>query len=192
MKRWSNDAGGHSYRVRKDLSVSLATARLFAEIKGFSRIGRPWRIDPTQVVISTNIRVKRDGLPYSGEREPEDSGVAVYFKLDEVQYCFPCDKWDRVADNIAAIASHLAAMRGMERWGVGESHDVFTGFKALPESVTLNCWEELGMKPSKEQELIKRNFRLKSFKAHPDHGGTQDSFTRLQAAYEQALLYAKS
>ena len=186
------DGSTYSYMVKKVLTVAVATERLFAEINSYSRAGHDWRIDPDDVIISTNIRLRLDGRPYSGQREPEDSGVAVYFKLDKIQYCFPCDKWDRVADNIAAIASHLGAMRGMERWGVGESHDVFTGFKALPASVTLSCWDVLGIKATKDIGLIKTQFRGKAFDAHPDHGGTQEAFTALQSAYEQAIIYANS
>src|SRR3546814_20391176 len=31
-------------------------------------------------IISTNVRTRLDGLPRSGEREPNDSGAAVYWE----------------------------------------------------------------------------------------------------------------
>ena len=179
-----------SYRGKKPVSVYEAVSRLMAEIRRFTKTGQGWRIDPDDVIISTNMRVKLDGTPYSNQRDPLDSGVAVYFNLDDVQYCFPCDKWDRVADNITAIAAHLEAMRGMERWGVGESHDVFTGFKALPAAAQLDCWEILGIKQTKDVNLIKTQYRGRAFETHPDSGGSADKFQKLNEAYEMALKFA--
>src|SRR3546814_3202380 len=31
-------------------------------------------------VLSTNVELRRDGLPYAIKREPDDPGVAVYFE----------------------------------------------------------------------------------------------------------------
>lgn len=117
---------------KKDLTVHQSTERLMGEIDSFTKRGQNYRIEAEKVIISSNIPPNRKGMPQTGLREPDDTGVAVYLQLDGKDYCFPCDKWDRVADNIAAIAAHLNAMRGIEWWGVGDSHDVYTGFKALP------------------------------------------------------------
>lgn len=125
-----SDSG--NYSSKKDLTVHQATERLMKEIDAFTKVGKDWRIDPEKVIISTNLPPNRKGMPQTGMAQPSDPGVAVYLQLDGKDYCFPCDKWDRVADNIAAIAAHLNAMRGIEWWGVGDSHDVYTGFKALP------------------------------------------------------------
>ena len=51
-------------------------------------------------VLSTNIELRRDGLPYANKRQPTDTGVAVYFEWNGMPMCFACDKWDRVKDNI--------------------------------------------------------------------------------------------
>ena len=65
-----------------------------------------------RIVISTNAELRQDGFPYSNRRAPEDVGVAVYFTLEGRPYVLPCDKWERVADNLAAIAKHVEAKRG--------------------------------------------------------------------------------
>ena len=89
--------------------------------------------DHWNVIISSNMPVKRDGLPYANRKDPEDPGVAVYFKLNREEKCFPCDRWDRVADNIHAIGLSIAALRGLDRWGAEHMVDAaFRGFKALP------------------------------------------------------------
>ena len=86
------------------------------------------------VVISSNLRLKMDGQPMSGQREPDDPGICVYFRLDNKPRCLPCDRWDRAADNLAAIAKYVEALRGQLRWGVGTAEVAFAGFKALPGS----------------------------------------------------------
>ena len=57
----------------------------------------------TLPVLSTNIPLRKDGLPYANHRQPEDKGVAVYFTLNGNPMCFACDRWDSVADNVQAI-----------------------------------------------------------------------------------------
>ena len=85
-------------------------------------------------VVSTNIETRNDGMPRSDRRDPVDPGVAVYFRANDTDYCMPCDKWNRVADNIAAIAGHIEAIRRIERYGVQTLNDAFSGFVALPAS----------------------------------------------------------
>ena len=70
-------------------------------------------------MISTNLKLRLDGLPRSDQATPADPGVAVYFELDGKTIVLACDKWNRVADNIYAIAKHVDALRGQDRWGVG-------------------------------------------------------------------------
>jgi hypothetical protein len=177
---------------KKQLSVAEAIKRLLKELDAFTKPGQTFRIPPDSIVISSNIKVKLDGLPYSNQKEPDDRGVAVYFKLDGRDYCLPCDKWDRVADNIAAIAAHLNAMRGIERWGVGENHDVFTGFKALPEQSSFlgrSVWEILGLEKMPASSLdVKKAYQEKAKELHPDAPtGSADLFHELTVAYKQAL-----
>ncbi len=56
-------------------SVARATDRILAEL-GRKPIG----CSAHDVVISTNVELRMDGLPRSNRRPPEDSGVAVYFR----------------------------------------------------------------------------------------------------------------
>lgn len=187
-KKYSNMDGGYTQRTVKAVSVASSIIRLLKEFQTYKG-----RVNMKEVVISTNLPVSRNGFPYSDKREPEDCGVAVYFTLDKVDYCFPCDKWDRVADNIAAIASHLNAMRGMERWGVGEYHDVFTGFKAIPETINVrNIWEVLGIRRTTDLEEIRIAYRNKAKILHPDAGGNKNAFQELQDAYNSALNVANN
>lgn len=82
--------------------------------------------------ISTNVETRLDGLPRSDRAAPEDPGVALYFTLGDKPHCMPCDTYTRVADNMAAIAAHMAATRLIERHGVASVAEMFAGFQALP------------------------------------------------------------
>ena len=62
---------------------------------------------------------------------PDDPGVAVYFQLHDKERVLACDKWDTVADNIAAIAAHIDGIRRQDRYGVGTIDQAFAGYSAL-------------------------------------------------------------
>src|SRR6476469_975099 len=64
---------GASYARTEDVTITEATQRVLEELQ---RMG----IDRQDVVISTNVRTRLDGLPRSGEREPNDSGAAAYWQ----------------------------------------------------------------------------------------------------------------
>ena len=173
----------------KPLTIGQATQRLMHEISCFTKVGQSYRVDPDAVIISSNLRVRLDGLSYSSQKNPDDVGVAVYFELDGDPYCFPCDKWDRIADNIAAVASHIGALRGIERWGVGDLKQAFTGWSALPspDSVTVAPWRDI-LKAHNCHDLacVKALHRKLVKIHHPDHGGDPEMFYILNKAYEQA------
>ncbi len=69
------------------------------------------------LVISTNIELRKDGFPRGDRSAPWDKGVAVYFKLRGKPMAFACDRWDRVEHNMRAISKTIEALRGIERWG---------------------------------------------------------------------------
>lgn len=83
-------------------------------------------------LISTNLALRLDGEPRSGQGEPADPGVAVYFTLGGRPTVLACDRWDRVADNLRAIVKHIDSIRGQDRWGVGTIEQAFAGYVALP------------------------------------------------------------
>lgn len=142
------------------------------------------------IVLSSNIPVRRDGLPYANMRIPEDVGIAVYFELNGEQKCFPSDKWDRVEDNMRAISLTINALRGLDRWGSKHMLDaVFAGFAALPAGggdAPGAWWLELGVSPDATREEIKTAYFTLVRREHPDRGGDPERFHRIQRAYQQA------
>ncbi len=146
------------------------------------------RLGGTDIIISTNLKLRRDGLPESinwGKTIP-DPGVAVYFKRNGKQMCFACDCWAHVQDNMHAIALTISALRGIARWGTGDMMEAaFRGFTAIPERAGSSWWETLGVSVNASEEQIKEAYRLLVKKHHPDAGGESEMFRRVQEAYQQ-------
>jgi len=148
------------------------------------------RLEAREVVISTNVELRRDGEIRGGRTSPADPGVAVYFKLKGQDRCFPCDKWSSVADNLWAIAKSIEAMRGLSRWGAERMVDAaFTGFKALPETTGgTPWWETLDCNAEASVETIRAQYRKLAMQRHPDkEGGSDEAFRALQVALGQGL-----
>jgi hypothetical protein len=146
-------------------------------------------------VLSTNVALRRDGLPYANQPQPADPGVAVYFQWRGKQMTFACDRWEKVEDNVRAIGKTVEALRGIERWGASDMMErAFSAFEALPapgQTVTLSCWDVLGIEPGASRSEITAAYRRQARAAHPDQGGTREEWDRLQAAHEQALAAAR-
>jgi hypothetical protein len=169
---------GRSYDTKGALSVADARRRLSDELD---------RLGASYVTLSTNMELRLDGYPRSDRRDPDDPGAAIYFRLDGKDIALACDKWDRVADNINAIAKHIEAMRGMDRWGVGTAKQAFAGYEALPAPKA--WWEVLGLDgPNQTRSAIIIAYRTASNKAHPDKpGGSHDMMAAVNAARDEGL-----
>lgn len=144
-----------------------------------------------ELIISSNLQLRLDGIPYASQRQPEDAGVAVYFNYKGKPMCFACDRWYRVEDNMWATAKTIEALRGIERWGTGSMvEQAFTGFQALPPPVegVRPWWEVLGFKDNESVTLKKAEqvYRELSKKLHPDLGGDAQGFSELADAIRKA------
>ena len=157
------------------LSIAAGRDRIIAELT---------TMRAQDVVISTNVPAKRDGTPYASAAEPRDPGVAVYFKWKEHPHCMACDKWDRLADNMAAIAKHLDAMRGQLRWGVADTATLFAGFKALPPGPL--WWKTLGVDRGAPLHVIKQKYLAEMERTHPDKGGKEHEAAMVTWAWGEA------
>lgn len=173
---------GKSYQVTSELSVADAVGRLQSEID---------RLGASTYVLSTNLALRLDGLPRSGQAEPEDPGAALYFHLDGKAHCLPCDTYDRIADNIAAIAKHIEATRAIERYGVATMSEMFAGFVALPAPDAKKHWREvLGVGPKEPMDAayVRERYRIRAQGAHPDRpGGSHAEMAELNRARDEAL-----
>lgn len=140
----------------------------------------------TGFMLSSNIPLRLDGLPYSNSREPNDHGVAVYFRIKGEPRVLACDKWNLCADNMAALAKHVEAIRGQVRWGVGSLEQAFGGYRALPAMEAPKLWwEVLGVTAhAPTAEVDARRIALLE-KCHPDRGGRINDAVDVNVAYTE-------
>ncbi len=149
------------------------------------------RLGAKELILSTNVKLKLNGEPYANLGQPIDKGAAVYFKLKGKDVVLACDRWDRVECNIWAIASHIDALRGQQRWGVGNIEQAFRGYTALPERATSSWWEILGVPINAGADQVKEAYRTLVKKHHPDAGGEAELFRRVQGAWEEFAKLTK-
>lgn len=177
--KWG-DGSTRYYNQKREHTIEEARLYLFAELD---------RLGASSIILSSNLRLRADGNPVSGQRMPEDPSIALYFTLKGKPHVLACGKWDRAADNIWAIAKHVEALRGQERWGVGSVEQAFRGYAALPETSSgSSWWAVLGVTINATPEQVRDAFRAKAKLYHPDSGTepNHDKMVEVNRAYEQA------
>lgn len=174
------------------ITVAHGVHELLAELE---------RLGALEAIISTNVPVRLDGLPRSGEAAPDDPGVAVYYTLKGERYVLACDAWNRVPHNLRAIARHIEALRGIDRWGVGSIEQAFSGYLRLTagdgDKPTRSCWEVLDLPPPPwpspspvTEHEVRMNYRALARDLHPDApSGSTEAFSELGRALGQARAY---
>lgn len=186
----AKQAAGSSWRSKDNITMAQACDRLLSELQ---RMGVPGH----RVVISTNVRTRLDGLPYSNEKAPADPGAAVYWHDDLAaggpqDRCMAIDRYTKVEQNVAALAATIEAMRSIERHGgAAILNRAFTGFQALPAPIVAGMkrpwWEVLECQRTVSRETVEHSYRRMASKLHPDRGGTDAQMAALNVAREEAL-----
>ena len=160
--------------------------------------------DPKTLVISMNVKTRRDGTPQSFSKEPKDTGVCAYFSLRGRSVSLPCDNYDRVSDNLRALAKTIAAMREIERHGGAEMLDrAFSGLSTLEAGPAVGDASEhvewalrvLSLRSFPAHlYMIRRAFEAFFIKNHPDlnDGKPPSNYTINQAMRARDILLAQS
>lgn len=191
---WPRTPAEQRVRARFRTPLSGAVDDLLAELD---------RLDAANAIITTDLPVKGNGLPYADGRAT-DPGIAVWFTLDGVEHVLACDRWSTPADNIRSISCSIEALRGLKRWGAAQLvNRAFTGFRALPAPAPpQRGWREVfGPYPELTPEAVKklsdaqRDGLLRHIKqlyreriagCHPDKGGSEAIAAELNAARDAA------
>ena len=148
------------------------------------------------VVVSTNIPLRKDGLPLAGMSEPNDPGVAVYWTEHGsdgqlISRVVACDAWRTVRANLRAVGMAIAALRALKRTGATQVVEkAFGGFAALPPGRAARDWREVfcwtpGAIAGRQD--IEARFKQLLLERHPDRGGSDDQVRELVEARECAL-----
>jgi hypothetical protein len=142
------------------------------------------------VVLSTNIKLRQDGLPYANRPRLDDPGVAVYWtdRSTKKDWVLACDAWAHIRDNYRAIGLTVEGLRLIQRAGASQLLDrAYTGFAALPAS-TKKPWREVfrfETEPNSFDEVRRRYHELVR-ENHPDHGGSNAAMHDLNDAFAEA------
>lgn len=179
----SRARAGGGWDNGRSLTISEAVARLRHQLELMG-------ISDDDLVISSNLQLRLDGMPRSAQAEPSDPGIAVYWvdRLDRLRppMCMAIDRYDRVADNLAAIAATLDAMRSIERHGGAEIlNRAFTGFAAIEPPADAHWSEILGCERDASTADARLAYRAARSAAHPDKGGAPGQFDRVTRAWSQ-------
>lgn len=171
------------------MTINVATTRLRGELRRFG-------VREANIIISTNLRLRLDGLPYSDQRAPQDPGAAVYWTdpFNKQPRCMAIDRYTKVEQNIAALAATIEAMRAIERHGGAIVLErAFTGFAALPPPIVAGMkrdWQavlELQDLLLPTREDVEKAYRRLASKHHPDKGGSHAAMSELNQARDDAL-----
>jgi hypothetical protein len=180
----SNGEGNYWTQMTK-ISIADARNRLGDELD---------KLGARYVTLSTNLELRLDGQPRTAQHNPADPGAAIYFQLDGKPMVLACDNFTSVAANMAAIAAHINAMRGMARWKVGRTEQMFAGYVALPNAVaaTRPWWDVLGLRDDSGPLVgVEAAYRRLMREAHPDAGGSHQRASELNAAIAEARKVLK-
>ncbi len=195
----------HDSRFGRNITFARSLDDLNLELDRFSA---------RNVVLSTDVPVRIDGLPFTRHAQPNDPGAAVYFIRRDEPLVIACDSYLRTWENVRAIAKTVEAMRAISRHGASQLLErAVSGFKQLGEGEVADdtpppepWWEvfaigDAGIGVDQLKTIIARPdhmmrgpllkmieaiFREKIRDAHPDTGGTAEETARLAGAIERA------
>lgn len=149
--------------------------------------------NPRLQVAVTRDQITLDGRLYA-RAQPWHPGVILVFDSPRGEQRYPSDHYSHWEDNLRAIVLTLNAMRGIERWGVGDvrgSYLAIESARAMPstpfghEPASVLRWlteflqaEPGGHVPTEARAMI----RLAQRTTHPDHGGDAEQFRLVNLA----------
>jgi hypothetical protein len=181
-------AGDRGYKV--EISIARAMDRLEEEVQ---------RLGGVNTLLSSNLDTRLDGRPRSGQSEPSDPGVCLYFTMKGKPMALACDAYTKVAQNIAALAAHLEATRAIERHGVATAAETLQAFQALPAPDHVlparkpwrqvlgfaDSWPHNGTPLDQARDTVSRHYRAEAIKAAGDEAALSDLNVARDAALKE-------
>lgn len=154
------------------------------------------RLGAQSAYLSTDTEVTRNNRPKSLFGKYSSPAVVLHFTRRGQELTIPCDRFESLRDNVRAIGRTLIAIKSMERYGTSQMMDAaLSGFAALPAGGDKSDpiyqapkpWHEvLEVSPEASPEVVEAAYKAKRKKTHPDAGGSEDAFKRVENAYAEA------
>jgi len=150
-------------------------------------------ISEADIRIDNNLRASA---------RPATEDVAISIESKRGPLLFTCSRFTSWKDNVRAIALGLEALRKVDRYGITQSDEQYTGFRALPSatpmlggSMTLEGAAEFLIEHGStivqqyivadvigQPSTIDALYRRAAKKLHPDAGGSEALFLLLAQA----------
>jgi hypothetical protein len=141
----------------------------------------------TNIIVSSNIPTKSDGLPYADNRRIDDPGIAAYFDFKKKTRVMARDGFTSPAGNIRSLTLAIEGLRQLERHGGSLMLErAFDGFLALAPPDWKKPWREVFGVKADWQGDITQLYREKARNRHPDAGGSDTLMAELNVAYREA------
>lgn len=161
------------------------------------------KIRATNVVISSNCKLRRDGVPYAEDLRDHlmrDPGVAVYFQYLGKSMVMAQDAFSTPYANARSLALAIDAMRAIERHGGGHMMQrSFDGFAQLPPPGGGGAYQKRPWRKVLKAEgylnldrldqllLVEGRYKVMARELHPDvPGGDAEKMAELNVAIEDA------
>ncbi|NHN42356.1 J domain-containing protein [Halorubellus sp. JP-L1] len=178
-------------------TVVAACVFVLAELR-FDDAGRASAAGGRSVSSESRRRVEiREYLDAIGERYVEDEvvdGYAVAFYLPEraVAVTFDAEAYFGLESTgtTAVLCEHEMHGHHLGPRLPFEVPEVRVYDDSSPEAVAERAFDALGLQPSADAEAVRSAYRDRVKEAHPDHGGTEESFRRVREAYATAMAHA--
>jgi hypothetical protein len=157
--------------------------------------GRP--ADPAARVDGTERRreeirafLREIGEPYAEDHEVEGRRVAFWLLHREVAITFDARAYFRLES--AGVAAVLCEHE-MPGWSLGRRLPFDTPAVEPPGAAAdpvAEAFAALGLEPGADEDAVRRAYRDRAKEVHPDAGGDEDEFKRVQEAYATARTHA--
>lgn len=156
------------------------------------------KLGADQAVIQLDLAhedIRMDGLPRAQAR-PDDPGVIVAADTRYGPLQWPCDAFTDWRANLRAIALTLERLRMADLYGVTAHGEQYTGWQKLPppeEDVSsadaaarfiARFGGSVGATLLSHGPSFRRAYREAAMRLHPDRGGSDEQFQRLERARE--------
>ncbi len=169
-------------KSRFKTSITGAVNNVLDELR---RFGADTGRKVEHVTISSNFSLS--------DSRPVDTGVAVYFRWDNIDACIAVDKYIWIEDNLQAISKVIEADRTkMRHGGLNIVRASFRGYAALPPpkdasgQLAAPWWQTLGLPQDATLPQVDATYRVKVKECHPDKGGDPAQFNLIVQAVQQA------
>lgn len=172
--------GGSQFRTE----LSSAVNNLTNSLRAFARDSGK---GITSLVVSSNVTLMNE--------RPQDPGVAVYFRWDNMDCCIAVDRYSKPRENVQAIVHIIEAERTkLRHGGLNIVRAGFRGYSALPpptgpDGQLAAPWRQvLFGDPDIKVTLadVEARYRTLVKSAHPDAGGDAGHFNAVVDATRQA------